>query len=271
MRSLTGQVGAMSCRRLVRLRVELRGIPVRPVAISCAVLTASSIVALSACGSSSSATTTPATSSSAAAPSSSSAAPVASPPTAAQLQKVVLQLADLPGTWTGVAHAADPSQAANSATGAACAGVKNTYPDRVASVDSQDFTQGASLSVSSNATSLTPAADVASDVAALSNPKYSECLKAVYKASLEADGTVTAADLKVTPGSAGGPSNIAGIAAGSFTLSASGQKQTLYVTSVYITGPSLEAEIDIQSDSPISTALVSGLAAKVAARASAVA
>lgn len=242
----------------------------RSIALPCTALVASAAALLAGCGSSSSATTTPASTTQTAAASSSSAAPVASPATAAQLQTVVLQLADLPGTWTAAAHDKDPNDAAESAKDAACIGTKDTHPDQVASVDSQDFTQGA-VSVSSSAYSFRSAADVASDKAVLSNPKLVSCAKADIQAGLDAGSSLTAFDMTFTPSSAGAPSNIDGTTSGSETVSASGQKQKIYFAQVYVTSGSLEAVIYAQSDSPIPAALLNGLAAKVATRAAAVA
>jgi hypothetical protein len=49
---------------------------------------------------------------------------------------------DLPKGWKGTPHKTDPSNAATQATLAKCVGVRNTYPDKVASAHSRDFALG---------------------------------------------------------------------------------------------------------------------------------
>jgi hypothetical protein len=186
--------------------------------------------------------------------------------TAAQLAAMVLQPGDLPAGWTAAPHQADPSEMADAATVAQCYGVQNTLPDRNAVANSQDFSQG-NVSILSNAASFKTASDVQVDVGTLSNPKYTTCNKQLIASSLPAGSALVNADVKVTVGAAGGPSNVAGSATGSVTFTSQGQQQTLYLTSVYLTGPSIEGEIDFESgDGPIPASLQAPLIAKMAAR-----
>jgi hypothetical protein len=237
---------------------------VRRAPITGLALSVLSAVAVAGCGSGSSNAGTKLTPS----PSPSSSQPSVSavaPATAAQLQAIVLQATDLPAGWSGATHQADPSDAASSAAFAACLGVRNTYPDKAAHVDSQDFTQGNTTIVSTGDSFKSPS-DVQSDVASLTSPKLVPCLKQQAASGLSNGQTLDSFDLTFTPGSGGGPSNIVATISGSFTVTDSGQQQKVYLTSVYITGPSIETDVNVQSDAPIPAALVSGLAAKVAAR-----
>jgi hypothetical protein len=246
----------------------MRGIPAvnRTLSAACACAVLAVVGLVSGCGSSKSAA---APSTSTPAPSSSSVpapAPAPKVATAAQLAAIVLQPGDLPAGWTAAAHQADSSEAANAAALAHCYGVQNTEPDRNAVADSQDFSQG-NASIVSNAASYKTASDVQVDVGTLSNPKFVACNKQQVAAALPAGSTLDNFDMKVTAGAAGGPSNVAGTATGSVTFTSDGQQQTLYLTSVFFTGPSIEGEIDFESgDGPIPVSLQAPLIAKMSAR-----
>ena len=57
------------------------------------------------------------------------------------LGAIVLQDDDLPD-WTGADYQADPNEAADNAAMQACVGGRDTDPDRIAEVHSQDYSLG---------------------------------------------------------------------------------------------------------------------------------
>ncbi len=233
----------------------------------------------SACGSSTKATapvttTTPSgTTTSRTATVTPSAPPTTSrPATLAQLKAVVLTSADLPAGWTGAAYQPDPTDAASDATFNRCLGSRNTDSDESADANSEDFSKG-DATISSEATSYRSAADVSSDLAALHSPKLDACFQAQVRAdaagSLPPGTAIRSIDVKSsTVGAGGGPSNVVGRLTATVSLTVSGRSAQLYLTTVFITGPQIEANVSTESlGQPIPAALQSALTAKVAARA----
>lgn len=204
------------------------------------------------------------------------AGPTASPQTVApaslpQLKKIVLSAADLPAGWTGTPYKADPNDAAAGADLYTCMGVRGTDGDLVASADSDDFGRGYAT-ISSSATSYRSQRALDADLAMLRSPKVSGCFEQVAKrqfaANLPPGATIISASFTITPGSAGGPANIAATGTGNITLVVKGQEMRLYLNTVFITGPLIEAEVDADSlGTPVPDSLVQSLAAVVATRA----
>ncbi|MCW2529054.1 MAG: hypothetical protein JWM76_3914 [Pseudonocardiales bacterium] len=191
----------------------------------------------------------------------------------AKLAAIVVQPADLGVGWTSEAHQDDPDDAAIQAALLQCAGVtKNTDADKVDSVDSPDFSQN-DASVTSSATTYKSQADIDADIAILNNPNISGCYEQLFQAqlakTLPAGSSVTGVTIKITPGTNGGPANVAAIGQGTITVTASGKPVTIYLAVAFITGPLLEVELDFENPTqPVPATIFSGLVTAVATRAS---
>jgi hypothetical protein len=196
--------------------------------------------------------------------------PAATPASLSQLKKIVLQAADLPAGWKGTAYQPDPNQSAEDAALMKCVGMRNTDSDKVAEANSDDFSQG-DATISSSATSYRLASDLSTDVAILHSPKISTCFEQRLKKEIAAaapGATVESGSLTITPGSAGGPSNVVATGSGSFKISDSGQQVPVYLTVAFITGPLIEAEVDTENVAePVAASVVNPLVAAMAARA----
>jgi len=229
----------------------------KQLSIGCA--TASALVLLAACSSSGTTTSTKPTT---------SPSPTVTPATKAQLGKIVLQAADLPG-WKG--SPAGPDSNSNDSEMADCMGAKNTDPDQVATTDSDDFTLG-DVTVSSSASSYKFQSDLDSDVAMFKSPKLVPCFQQLFKtdvASSAPSGTSLGnPSVKFTPGSGGGPANVIGTGSVAMPVTADGQQVTIYIDTVFITGPLIEAEVDVESDgAPVPAAVLQSAVKAVAIRA----
>jgi len=117
---------------------------------------------------------------------------------------------------------------------------------------------------------------VTSDTAIVKSPKMSACYSKLAAdeigGSLPAGSTLNSASVVVTPGSAGGPANVVATGAGKVEVTANGEVDDLYVNVAFITGPSIEAEIDFTNlAAPVPASLRAALIAKIAARAGAAA
>jgi hypothetical protein len=230
------------------------------------------VAVLAACSSSSSAS--PSAPNGSQAPSSSPAAPAsaaATPASLSQLKKIVLQPADLPSGWKGTPYQADPNNAAENGTLAACVGARDTDSDQVAEANSDDFGLG-NATITSSATSYRSQSDLVNDIAALHSPKLSSCFSQMMKkqlaSSLPAGTKVTSASIKVTPGSAGGPANVIATGTGTVQVQVNGQQIPLYLSVAFITGPLIQAEVDAENPgTPVPASVVNRLAATVATRA----
>ncbi|MFL6162532.1 MAG: hypothetical protein ACJ74U_09895 [Jatrophihabitantaceae bacterium] len=200
-----------------------------------------------------------------------SPSPTATPATAAQLKKIVLQPADLPGWKATPAEPDSPSDASDQAKLVACAGGKNTDADKLADVSSDDFALG-DATVSSSASSYKSQSDLDADIALLHSPKLSTCYQNLAKSamatSLPAGTTIDSVSVKVSPGPGTGPANVAGAGVATVMVRANGQQVPVYVSFAYITGPLIEAEVDTENvGTPVPPATVQALVTKVAERA----
>lgn len=198
---------------------------------------------------------------------------MAGPPATAQLTAIVLQPADLPAGWTGTPHAPDPQDAADNAALAACVGGRNTYSDETGDSNSDDYALQ-NASVSSDATSFRSQDDLTTDVAIIKSPKIDACYNKLAASeiggSLPAGSTFDSASVVVTPGSAGGPSNVVATASGKVEVTVTGQVIDLYLNVAFITGPLIEAEIDFTNvGTPVPASIRTALIDKIAARAGA--
>jgi hypothetical protein len=236
---------------------------IKQLTIGCA--TAGALVLLAACSSSGSSGTKESTKPTA------SPSPTVTPATKAQLSKIVLQATDMPG-WKG--SPADPDNNDNSGSDlAACVGAKNTDPDEVATSESDDFTLG-DVTVSSSASSYKSQSDLDNDVAVLKSPKLESCFEREFKTevatSVPSGTTLGALSVKFTPGPGSGPANVAGTGSVAVPVTANGQQITVYTDIVFITGPLIEAEVDVESDgAPVPAQVLQAAVKAVATRAAA--
>ena len=177
-------------------------------------------------------------------------ASAATPASLSQLEKMVLQPADLPSGWKGAPYQPDPNNSADNAALAKCAGARDTDSDKVAEANSDNFTLG-NATISSSAASYRSQSDLDSDVATLHSPKLSPCFEQMMKkqlaASLPAGSTTESASIKITPGSASGPANVVATGTGAIKVLANGQQVPVYLTVAFITGPLIEAQVDIEN------------------------
>ncbi len=229
------------------------------------------VALLAACGSASSSTNSSPSAIPSVAASTPAPTPTATPTAAAlaQLQTAVLQATDMPAGWTGTAYKDDPSGDTTNAEIAACVGVPNTDPNRVAKAHSDDFALG-DATISASVNSYRSQSDIDTDLAMLTSPKVSPCFEQSMKTSLAtavpADATIEVS-FTVTPGAAGGPSNVIAIGAGSATVTSGGQKTAIYFTTAFITGTLIEADVSASNvGSPVPDATLSPLIGLVAQR-----
>ena len=186
------------------------------------------------------------------------------------MTSIVLQATDLPPGWSGTPYKPDPANAATNAAFAACLGVRNTSLEQVADVHSQDFMMGGAT-LSSEAASYPSNDDLATDRAALTNPKYASCFEAGLRTALgkalPAGETISSVDVKVTPGAGGWPSNVAGTVVVVVTVTKPGLSLTFYSTTVDIMGPLIETNLSFSKlGLPVPPELQATLIGDVAAR-----
>jgi hypothetical protein len=253
----------------------MRSYIVAPVALLAAV------VAVAGCGSSSStktAASTPAPSPAVSTASKSSADAASTSPSAAGLSNaallaITLQPNEIPAGYTATPYQPDPNDAADQLALVQCVGGTNTAPDQLGQQDSPNYdSDGASIS--SEADSFKSQADITADVAILNSPKFGGCYEQLIKStlggSLPAGSTVNSASFTLTPGSNGGPSNVDGLGTATVNVTIQGKPTTIYSNLAFITGPSIEAQVEFDNTgSPVPAAVQSALIADVATRAAA--
>src|SRR6185503_4835891 len=153
-----------------------------------------------------------------------------SPAPKSLLEQIVLQAADLPG-WTAAPYQDDPSDNQDELDLLSCAGGRNTDSDKVAEVNSSDFSLD-QATLSSNATSYRSQSDVDGDVAVLRSPKFASCYQGLVKdqlgKSLPAGTKVRSAKVTIAPRGAGSPANLAATASGVITVATGSMSLTLY-------------------------------------------
>jgi len=159
----------------------------------------------------------------------------------ARLQQIMITAADVPTDWSAQPATGKTNEAADSLNLAKCLGVKDTYPDQVASVDSQEFTSG-EFQVSSHANSFSSESDIDIDASAFSKPQFAQCEEALVPQDA---GPGTTATITVTPGPA--PTRANQVATGSANVHGPSASATVY--SVFIRGPRAEVEVDFVTTS----------------------
>ncbi|MBV9284735.1 MAG: hypothetical protein JO176_08965 [Acidimicrobiia bacterium] len=183
--------------------------------------------------------------------------------------KIVLKKADLPSGFDAQPHAADPTQAAVIRQLSTCLGIGDPAPHTTALVNSDDFSKGQGVNVSSSARIVKTGDQASADLAGYQSNKATTCmqqaLEPVIKERLPSGFT---------------PSNLAvqqlvfptlkdGTAAhqGSFTIPLAGTNVPVYVD--FIIFRAGRAEVTLQTTnagSPFDTKLEQELANKMADR-----
>ncbi|HEX3620836.1 MAG TPA: hypothetical protein VHT97_00815 [Acidimicrobiales bacterium] len=102
----------------------------------------------------------------------------------AAARTVVLQQADMPDGWRGVAHSEDDTERARAAEISTCLGRPDPVTYRSAIVYSPDFSL-AQTQVSAIATVLNTPQDAAADLAAIRGPKYGDCVATAFRQDLQ--------------------------------------------------------------------------------------
>ncbi len=187
------------------------------------------------------------------------------------LSAVVVHPADLPSDWSSQPGGPSPTQAADSAAFARCVGVTDTNPDVVGAAYSPIFSLGAET-ITSSVSRFRHAADVASDSAAIANPKAASCLARIVRphlvASLPSGATLKKFSLQIVLGPGAGPSNLAATTYVTATVTSAGAQTTVFDTTAIVTGNRVEAQVSFASlGNQVPARLQAGLIAKVAKRA----
>lgn len=233
---------------------------------------------LTGCSSSSSGGNTTSSSSSSSAPSSSSSSrsdtqssssastSVGSP----KLTSLTVQASDLPSTWKPTPYEPDPNDAKAQAALLACAGAQNTAPDATGAAHSPDYNLS-NASISSDASSYRSQADVDADKALLANPKIDTCYEKLLRSELgksfPSGTTINGVDVKITPGSGGGPADVVGNGVATVKVAANGKSVTVYVNVAFIAGKLTEVEVDFENvGAPVPAATRAAVIKAVAGR-----
>jgi hypothetical protein len=182
-----------------------------------------------------------------------------------------LQPADVPSGSQGAPYGPGPNDYATSAAFVKCIGVRDTGSDKVAEAHSEIFASG-NFIIKSEASSYRSPSDLVTDMAALHSPKFSPCFEQMVNERLVAaagpGSAIESSSFKLIPGSAGDPANVVAIGTSTIALQTNGQQVKIYQTAAFITGPLIEAEVDILSpDTPPPASLVNPLVVAVATRA----
>jgi hypothetical protein len=194
-----------------------------------------------------------------------------SAPDAAQLDRTVLQLSDLPAGWSAGAGGG-PDQAVMRAV-AGCLGARDGWTDVAVMSHASSFVDGAGDEVGSFAASYHSQQDVDDDAALLRMARASECFARAFD---DEAGTVTApagttfgaANFTVVAGSGGGPDNIAGVALGTQPVTtSSGTDTTIDIQFVLLTGRLTETQLFfLSTGGPLPAALRADAIAAAAQR-----
>lgn len=195
-------------------------------------------------------------------------------PDEAKLKSLLLTQADVPAGWTGTPASTDTTAGdAQKKQLETCIGVPDSSQFKVAEAQSQDFGLNNS-SISSTADSFRSQDVVDKDVQGIQNPKAGDCFKQSFQSllttELPAGAKVDSFDLTVTPGSNGGPSNVAAMAHGHLSVTVQSQTVSLFIDVAFITGHLIEAQVDFfgfgtQIDTATQAKAISAVATRVAA------
>jgi hypothetical protein len=169
-------------------------------------------------------------------------------PSEAALNAIVAQQGDVPTGYTGQAPDTSSDDSTNEQQIVQCVGATNVNPaDKIQEVHGNDFVQNPQT-ISSDATSYKSQAAVDALVSVITNSKAQDCFDKLLKQQVEASGgTVTSANITITPGSNGGPSNVFALLQGSVDVTAQGQKATLNVIEAFIQGRQLVSTVSVEA------------------------
>jgi hypothetical protein len=166
----------------------------------------------------------------------------ASPTSLVQLKTFLIQASDLPDGWNSTPYKGRPDGATGESAMAKCMGTSPT--DSVTEVHSDTFFSGGAR-IGSSATSYRSRRAFDGALANYHNPKLAPCFAGLLKRALansNPPGTPIEALYQIMPGSAGYPSNVAAIGTGFLKVGVKGNGT--YLSTAYITGPLMEAEVD---------------------------
>lgn len=173
-----------------------------------------------------------------------------SAPDKATLAGYVLKASDLPAGWKGAPASSDNSTDPTQVKLEQCLGVANHDTQQVATVDSDDFSTG-DATISSSANSYRTADVVTADKNALLSSKAEGCFRQVLPqalaTSMPAGAKLGTIGLHLTPRSSSDPQDLVATITATIPVTISGQSVTAYVTSAYIVGPQVEAEVDFEN------------------------
>lgn len=186
------------------------------------------------------------------------------------LRAITVQRSEVPQGYQVVPYQAGSKDTGSQAALVRCVGGTDTSADRTGAAHSPEYVLK-NLHISSQAESFGSQKDLDADVALLRSPRASKCYEKSFTAqltsSLPSGSKVKEVTMKVTPHSAGEPSNVIGTGVGSITVEISGKTVKVNLASEFMTGPLIESEVDfLNADAPIPVTLLSTLVKKVAAR-----
>jgi hypothetical protein len=182
------------------------------------------------------------------------------------LSGIPVRLNELPDGWTQV----PPDQHDSNATPDP-AGCREHDHDERAHLDeaSSEFKENGYV-VESGAQRVASQAVVRADLADFAAPRAERCLQLMFRrgfAGAAQGATVRAVRVRVRMGTAGGPSNVAGVITGGATIAANGRSVRLYFELVMITGDRVESTVMfMRAGVPIDPWLRDPLVAAVADR-----
>ena len=200
--------------------------------------------------------------------------PATAAPDAAQLDRVGLQLADLPAGWSAGDDGGPDEEIMRSVAG--CLGARDAWTDVAVVGHASGFVDGSDDEIGSFAASYRSQRDVDDDAALLRDPRASACFghafdDSVGRTAVPGGASIGAADFTVVAGSGGGPSNLAGFGLGTLPVTTvSGQRTAIYVQFLLITGRMTEVQLFFLSiGAPLPAGLRADAVAAVARRAAA--
>ena len=182
-------------------------------------------------------------------PVTSSSAPVGgTAPTHDALTGIVVQQGDVPAGYTSQAPDTSSDDQANQAKIVNCVGsTAVNAADRIEEVHGNDFVKDPQT-ISSDVTSFKSQAAVDALVSVITDPKAQNCFDAVLREQVASSGgTVKSATVTITPGTNGGPSNVAALLQGTVTIMVQGQQATVNVVEGFITGRQVLATISTEA------------------------
>jgi hypothetical protein len=181
-------------------------------------------------------------------PPATSAPATGSAPSQDKLKAIVVQQSDVPSGYSGSPSDSSSDDDSSQQQIVQCVGGSGVNAsDKIDEEHSDDFVKNPQT-VSSDATSYSSQAAVDALVSVITNPKAQDCFNQLLKQQVEASGgSVTSANITITPGRNGGPSNVVALLQGRVDVTASGEKLTLNVIEGFIEGKQLLATVSVEA------------------------